>query len=263
MDEVVRTCVGAGLSHVVARLRPLGSAEGLRQTITSSHWPTTFAELEAIQLELAREAMSVPTWRPSDGFLAGAAFAAPERGLQGGGAAGDRAWAAAVTMDGPRAVASVTIEGRFGAAYRPGYLALRVGPLLEAAGTGAPAMAGCAPGQRHRLRSSAACGPRSAPGRRPRPAHDRCDRSNVKRWRRRPPGRDESQCALDLGPCGLEHRPRHGVQRSGRAQPWEPHPRTIEEGTYARPSGAVPGSRGRKTLNVLARPPHADEVPKG
>ncbi len=77
--------------------------------------------------------MSVPTWRPSEGFLAGAAFAAPERGLQGSGAAGDRAWAAAVTMDGPRAVASVTMEGRFGAAYRPGYLALRVGPLLEAA----------------------------------------------------------------------------------------------------------------------------------
>lgn len=86
-----------------------------------------------MQLEVAKRAMSSPIWRPGDRFSVGAVFAAPERGLQGRGAAGDRAWVAAVTMDGARIVDSAIVEGRFGAPYEPGYLALRVGAVLEAA----------------------------------------------------------------------------------------------------------------------------------
>ncbi|MFI5091584.1 MAG: endonuclease V, partial [Terriglobales bacterium] len=37
------------------------------------------------------------------------------------------------TMDGARIVDSAIVEGRFGAPYEPGYLALRVGAVLEAA----------------------------------------------------------------------------------------------------------------------------------
>ena len=51
------------------------------------------------------------------------------RGPTGPGAAGDRAWAAAATVRGGRAV----VEGAAGAPYEAGLLALREGPLLAAA----------------------------------------------------------------------------------------------------------------------------------
>lgn len=86
-----------------------------------------------MQLDLARSVTSAPIWRPADRLLVGAVYAVPERGLQGSGAAGDRAWVAAVTMDGARIVDAAIVEGRFGAPYEPGYLALRVGAVLEAA----------------------------------------------------------------------------------------------------------------------------------
>jgi deoxyribonuclease V len=45
------------------------------------------------------------------------------------GSAGDRAWAAAAVPRG----GAVVVEGRAGAPYEPGFLALREGPVLEAA----------------------------------------------------------------------------------------------------------------------------------
>ena len=96
-------------------------------------WPATAAELEAVQAELARRWELEPRWRPGPRLLAGGVYAAPRRGLVGLGAAGDRAWAAAVAYDGERFVDTATLEGRFADAYRPGYLALREGPLLERA----------------------------------------------------------------------------------------------------------------------------------
>ncbi len=73
--------------------------------------------------------------------LFGGCFVAFARGEAGPGHAGDRAWAAAVTWrppgqrarDGQGIEEEVVITGLTGAAYLPGLLALREGPLLDAA----------------------------------------------------------------------------------------------------------------------------------
>jgi deoxyribonuclease V len=130
----------------------------------TGNWPATEAELVAAQLHLAQASGSVPLWEPagSDGPpTAGGCFLAFARGEAGPGAPGDRAWAAAVTWPLPD-LAPGTARGRspdaalrgsgpalprhaldiaeqsvvtglVPAAYRPGLLALREGPLLEAA----------------------------------------------------------------------------------------------------------------------------------
>src|SRR3990172_4814583 len=60
-----------------------------------------------------------------------------ERGRPGArpgpGGAGDPAWAAAVLLVDGRGTATEIVHGRAAAAYEPGLLALREGPLLEAA----------------------------------------------------------------------------------------------------------------------------------
>jgi deoxyribonuclease V len=53
--------------------------------------------------------------------------------MSGPGARGDRAWAGAVVMRGRRTVAEATTLGQAEAPYEAGLLALREGPLLEAA----------------------------------------------------------------------------------------------------------------------------------
>ncbi len=63
----------------------------------------------------------------------GGVFAAPFHGLVGGGAAGDRAWAAAVVMEADQVVDEAVVAGSFAAPYMAGYLALRQLPLLELA----------------------------------------------------------------------------------------------------------------------------------
>jgi deoxyribonuclease V len=77
----------------------------------------------------------VPLWLPSAGVppIVAGVFAAPFRGLVGIGTAADRAWAAAVVVDGAEVVDGVAVAGTFSASYRPGYLALRQLPLLERA----------------------------------------------------------------------------------------------------------------------------------
>lgn len=55
------------------------------------------------------------------------------RGGTGRGAAGDRAWAGAAALRGRRVPAAGLVAGRAGAPYAAGLLALREGPLLEAA----------------------------------------------------------------------------------------------------------------------------------
>ena len=90
-------------------------------------WPASAEELRAAQLELARAAP--PLWTPLGEPLVGACFVCFGRGKTGAGAAGDPGWAGAALDDGRTAVAA----GAAGAPYEPGLLALREGPLLEAA----------------------------------------------------------------------------------------------------------------------------------
>jgi deoxyribonuclease V len=61
------------------------------------------------------------------------------RGAAGPGAEGDPAWAAAAVLRGRRRLVDAVVEGRAGAPYAPGLLALREGPLLAAAVRALPA----------------------------------------------------------------------------------------------------------------------------
>lgn len=89
-------------------------------------WPASARGLVAEQAALGREAPR--PWEPGTGFVVGGCFVCFERGPSGPGRAGDRAWAAAAAA-GEVAV----VAGAAGAAYEAGLLALREGPLLEAA----------------------------------------------------------------------------------------------------------------------------------
>jgi deoxyribonuclease V len=93
-------------------------------------WPDSAEELRAAQLELA--AARPPPWHPSAEPVAAGCFVCFPRGKSGSGAAGDPGWAAAALLAGGRPETAV-VAGAAGSAYEPGLLALREGPLLEAA----------------------------------------------------------------------------------------------------------------------------------
>ena len=83
-------------------------------------WPRTADELIAAQRALA--VASPEPWEPGDAItIGGCAIRFPRGG-------GDAAWAAAVAGD-----AESVVTGTAPAPYEPGLLALREGPLLEAA----------------------------------------------------------------------------------------------------------------------------------
>lgn len=79
--------------------------------------------------------MGSPAWRPSSPRpLVGGCYVCFARGETGRGRAGEPGWAAAVLMRGNRRlVESAVAVGAAGAPYEPGLLALREGPLLDAA----------------------------------------------------------------------------------------------------------------------------------
>ena len=94
-------------------------------------WPRSAHELVAVQCALA--ASAPPPWRPAGRLDIGACVVTFQRGKRGAGARGDRAWAAAAVLRGARVLADAVVVGEAGAPYAAGLLALREGPVLEAA----------------------------------------------------------------------------------------------------------------------------------
>jgi deoxyribonuclease V len=95
--------------------------------------PDPFADpaaLVAEQLRLGR-LRPAPWVVPSGRFSAAGCFVAFARGEAGPGRPGDHAWVgAALVADDGAVLATAVVEGRAGAAYEPGLLALREGPML-------------------------------------------------------------------------------------------------------------------------------------
>jgi deoxyribonuclease V len=89
-------------------------------------WPASADELAERQRSLA-DANPTP-WRPEHDAVIGGCFVCSQRAKRGRGAAGDPLWAAATA-----AQETALVQGTAGAPYRPGLLALREGPSLEAA----------------------------------------------------------------------------------------------------------------------------------
>jgi deoxyribonuclease V len=88
-------------------------------------WPTTIAGLESLQRELA--ARRAPEWSVPDRPLVAGVFVCFARDR------GDEGWAGAAVVRGESLVEVCVAAGRARAAYAAGLLALREGPLLEAA----------------------------------------------------------------------------------------------------------------------------------
>lgn len=101
-------------------------------------WPADAAVLIEWQRELA--AAPGPAYAFDPGDTIGGCFACFSRGGAGAGRTGDAGWAAAVVVAGARLVAVAAVAGAAGGPYRPGLLALREGPLLEAAVRALPSL---------------------------------------------------------------------------------------------------------------------------
>jgi deoxyribonuclease V len=94
-------------------------------------WPQSADELLEAQHALA--AAHPPPWQPPTAMAIGGCAIRFPRGESGPGHAGDPAWAAAAVLRDGRVLAESVVTGRTAAPYAPGLLALREGPLLEAA----------------------------------------------------------------------------------------------------------------------------------
>ncbi|MGH8945515.1 MAG: endonuclease V [Acidimicrobiia bacterium] len=96
-----------------------------------THWPTDPDSLRSLQTALAF--LHPDPWSYSDPVAMGGCFVCFGRGGPGPGSVGERGWAAAVTMEGRRVLATAETVGESGSPYEPGLLATREGPLLASA----------------------------------------------------------------------------------------------------------------------------------
>jgi len=92
-------------------------------------WPSEVDDLVGVQQDLARATPAL--WTSSERVVVGGVWVTFPRGLSGPGSAGDRAWAAAVVLDGLHLIARQVVVGQAAGSYVPGLLALRLGPLCE------------------------------------------------------------------------------------------------------------------------------------
>jgi deoxyribonuclease V len=101
-------------------------------TIPIDEWPVLEDELIELQTRMART--DPDPWRPGPGVpTVGACWVCFERGVTGTGRRGEPGWAAAVLGRGRRVQSEATVAGVAGGPYVSGLMALREGPLLEAA----------------------------------------------------------------------------------------------------------------------------------
>lgn len=102
-------------------------------------WPETAESLVSVQEALAA-AVPAP-WMPGEGrLILGGCFVCFGRGEAGPGNPGDPGWAGAALWSSAGLLKTVVVQGQAPAGYSAGLLALREGPLLEAAVRALPAL---------------------------------------------------------------------------------------------------------------------------
>lgn len=94
-------------------------------------WPVNAEHLIAVQQDVAAAAAAESWTKHANELRVGGCWVCFHRGLTGRGHSDDPAWAAAVTMVGPKVIDHHVTTGVAGASYLPGLLALRLGPLME------------------------------------------------------------------------------------------------------------------------------------
>ena len=111
---------------------PLPGPDARDTFVHTNMWPTSDAELEELQRELARRAKDATPWqwpRRSDPAIGGVFVSLPT--TRTAGAPRNIAWAGAVVMKNHTLLATATCTRRLTRPYHPGYLAVAVGPILE------------------------------------------------------------------------------------------------------------------------------------